>query len=67
MERYEKGDSVRILNKHGGHGFYIGEVVTIMRHSHNNSYFATNGFTSWYISSNQVESMRVKYVKLKIL
>ena len=57
---YKLDAKVKISEYHCGHGFEIGEVVTIMRvtdeaENGNHEYLASNGEYDWYVRHDEVE------------
>lgn len=56
--KFSKGDKVRIIRQAYGHGFSIGEVVSIEReYSPNNHYFAVNKEgQGWYVNDEELDN-----------
>lgn len=51
------GDEVEIINNISGHGFKIGEIVTI-KEICSTDYFCNNGFRSWYVLASDMKLIK---------
>ncbi len=54
--KHKKGDKIKIIDKRHGHGFGIGEIVTIEDVQHYN-YRASNGDDNWDIEDDEIEAI----------
>ncbi len=62
--KHTKGDKVKVIARKDGHGFKLGDIVTIDR-VYSNDYRAFNDKTYWQIQDDEIENIKQTNMKNK--